>query len=168
MYHPGLPPLRSILEKHSSILGISKRLKQFAERNPPLVAYRCLPNLKTLLVRATFKQKHLSYKGNFLCQQTRCKMCDHVKPIKRFKSLATGKTYSTKLRQIVKQPMWSMWSNVRSVTKSMLEKRRMRSTYEWTSIDRILNINVWKNQWLLILTLKATPCKFFYFHNWTD
>ena len=108
-YHPGLPPLRSILEKHSSILGVSERLKQFAERNPPLVAYRCSPNLRTLLVWATFKQKqHLSYKGNSRCQQTRCKTCNHIKPIKRFKSSATGKCIQSKPRQIVKQPMWSM------------------------------------------------------------
>ena len=55
--YPGLPPLRSILEKHSSILRVSERLKQFAKRHPPLVAYQCLPNLRTLLVQATFKQK---------------------------------------------------------------------------------------------------------------
>ena len=38
-YHSGLPPLRSIVEKHSSILGFSERLKEFAEKNPPLVAF---------------------------------------------------------------------------------------------------------------------------------
>ena len=58
-YHPCLPSLRSILEKHSSILGVSERLKQFAERNPPLVAYRSPPNLRTLLVWATFNKNNI-------------------------------------------------------------------------------------------------------------
>ena len=38
-YHPDLPPFRSILEKHSSIIRVSKRLKQFAEKILLLVAY---------------------------------------------------------------------------------------------------------------------------------
>ena len=66
------------------------------KRNPPLVLYRRPLNQRTLLVQATFKQKHhLSYKGNSQCQQTH-KTCDHIKPIKRFKSSVTRKTYSIK------------------------------------------------------------------------
>ena len=108
-YHPGLAPLRSILEKHSSILLVSERLKQFAERNPPLVTYRCPPNLRTLLVRATFKQNHrLSYKGNSRCQQTRCKTCNHIQPMKRVKSSATGKMYSIKASANCKRANLSM------------------------------------------------------------
>ena len=93
-YHPGLPPLRSILDEHSSILNVSEKLRQLAVRNPPLVAYRRPPNLRTLLVRAQFAQKQqLSYKGNSRCQQVRCKTCRHIQPIKTFKSSVTGKTY---------------------------------------------------------------------------
>ena len=60
-YYPGLPPLRIILNTHSSILNVSERLRELAVRNPPFVVYRHPPNVKSLLVRATFKQKqHLS------------------------------------------------------------------------------------------------------------
>ena len=51
-YHRGLPPLRSILDEHSSILNVSEKPRQLSVRNPPLVAYRRPPNLRTLLVRA--------------------------------------------------------------------------------------------------------------------
>ena len=98
-YHPGLPPLRSNLEKHSSILRVSERLKRFAEKNPPLVAYRRPPNPKNFVGAGNinFKQKHqLSYKGNSGCQQTHCKTCNHIKQINRFKSSAIRKMYSIK------------------------------------------------------------------------
>ena len=36
-------------------------------------------------------------------------------------------------------------------------------TYEGMAIDWILNIDIWKNQWLLSLTLKAIPCRIFLF-----
>ena len=85
--HPGLPHLRSILDKHSSILNVSVNLRELAIRNPPLVVYRRPPNLRTLLVRAQFAQKEQkSYKGNSRCQQVRCKTCGHIQPIKTFKS----------------------------------------------------------------------------------
>ena len=32
----------------------------------------------------------------------------------------------------------------------------MRSTYEWTAINRTLIIDVWKSQWLVILIPKVT------------
>ena len=38
-YHPGLLPLRSILDAHSFILNVSEKLRELAVRNPPLVAY---------------------------------------------------------------------------------------------------------------------------------
>ena len=39
-YHPGLPPLKSILNKHLPILNVSHHLSS-AVKDPPLVAYRC-------------------------------------------------------------------------------------------------------------------------------
>ena len=45
-YHPGLPPLRSILDIHSSIFSVSERLKQVVEKNPLPVAYRCQSKLE--------------------------------------------------------------------------------------------------------------------------
>ena len=105
-YHPGLLPFRSILGKHSSILNVSKGFKQFAERNPPLLAYQRPPNLRTLLVRATIKQKHhLSYNGISRCRQTHCKACHHIKPIKGLIAQPLGKHIQSKPRQIVKQPL---------------------------------------------------------------
>ena len=53
-YHPGLPPLKSILNKHLPILNVTHCLSR-AVKDPPLVAYRGPPNLKDLLVRATFE-----------------------------------------------------------------------------------------------------------------
>ena len=38
-YHPSLPPLRSILDKHAFILNVSEALRELAAKNPPLVAY---------------------------------------------------------------------------------------------------------------------------------
>ena len=46
-YHPSLPPLNSILAKHSSILDVSERLR-WAVSNPPLVAYCRPPHLKNI------------------------------------------------------------------------------------------------------------------------
>ena len=90
-FHPGLPPLKHILEKHSSILNVSERMRQ-AVRNSPLVAYRRQHNLRSLLVRAMFKQQQqTSYRGNSQCQQPRCKTCHHMKTVNKFKSSATAK-----------------------------------------------------------------------------
>ena len=92
-YRPGLPPLRSILDKHSSILNVPEKLRELAVRNPLLVAYWRPPNLRTLLVRAQCTQKQqLSYKGNSQCQQVRCKTCGHIQPMKTFESSITWKT----------------------------------------------------------------------------
>ena len=94
-YHPCLPLLNSILAKHSSILNVSERLRR-AVSNPPLVTYRRPSNLKNLLVRATFKQRQPSYKGNSQCRQTRCKTCQHIKSVDKFNSSVTGKIYQVK------------------------------------------------------------------------
>ena len=48
IYHPGLPPLKSILEIHLPISHVSNRLSM-AMRNPPLVAYRRPPNAESPL-----------------------------------------------------------------------------------------------------------------------
>ena len=50
-YHPGLPPLKSILDKHSSILNVSEKLRQLAVKNPLLVAYQHLPNFKGFFIK---------------------------------------------------------------------------------------------------------------------
>ena len=46
--------------------------------NPPLLAYRCPPNLKYLLVRAAYGQVKEAYMGNSQCQQPRCKTYTHI------------------------------------------------------------------------------------------
>ena len=90
-YHPGFPPLKRILEKHSSILNVSERMRR-AVRNPPLVVYRRSPNLRGLLVRVTFKQQQSFYRVNSHCQQPRCEMCHHMKKVNKFKSSVTKNT----------------------------------------------------------------------------
>ena len=45
-YHPDLPPFQSILRKHQCVIDISPRLKG-ALLEPPLVAFRRSPNLRT-------------------------------------------------------------------------------------------------------------------------
>ena len=54
-FHPNLPHLTRILHNHQCVIDISPRLKE-ALPKCPLVAYRRPPNLRDLLVRATFMQ----------------------------------------------------------------------------------------------------------------
>ena len=106
-YHPGLPPLKNILEKHLPILRVSNRLST-AVKNLPLVAYRRPPNLKSLLVRAAFRKPLSSYRGNSRCGQSRCKTCQHIKTVDKFKSSSPGRNIGLKLRRTVKHRMSSM------------------------------------------------------------
>ena len=94
-YHQSLPPSKNTVDKHSSILTVSGRLNQ-AMQAPLLVAYRHPPNLKNLLVCATFKPRLPFYKGNSQCKQPRCKTCRHIKAVETFKSSITGKMYKVK------------------------------------------------------------------------
>ena len=73
-YHLGLPPLKSVLEKHLPILHVSNRLSM-AMRNPPLVAYHRPPNLKSLLIRSAIGKPLPSYRVNSRCDQPHCKTC---------------------------------------------------------------------------------------------
>ena len=99
-YHLNLPPLKSILNKHSSILAVSERLSQAVN---PLVAYHCRPNLRNLLVWATSKLWQPSYKGNSQRHQTWCKTCHHIKMVDTFNSSTTGRTYTVKATAIKTQ-----------------------------------------------------------------
>ena len=94
-YHPGLPPLKSILHKYLPILNVSQRLGP-AVKDPPLVAYRRPPNLKDLLVRARFVTTRPPYTGNSQCHQARCKTCQHIRAIDKVKSSVTGKIHRIK------------------------------------------------------------------------
>ena len=161
-YHLGFPPLRGILDKHSSILHVSKNLRELAVRNSPFLANRRPPNLRPSLVQAQFaQQQQLSYKGNFWCQQVRCKTCRHIQPIKIFMSSGTGKTYPIKATANCKTANVVYVIKCKNVRNSMWEKQRTCSTYEWMAINQILNIDLWKRQWVDTTIPKATPYRIF-------
>ena len=115
-YHPCLPPLNSILRKHSPILDVSKRLGR-AVSNPPLVTYHRPPNYKNLLVRATFKQQQPSYKGNSQCRQARCKRANILNEWINLTVRSQGRFIKWKPQQIVKHLMWSTLLIVINVKK---------------------------------------------------
>ena len=115
---PGLPPLKSILDKHSSILNVSKKWRQLAVKDHTLVAYQHPPILRTPLVQAQFAQKQqLSYKGNCCCLQVHCKTCQNIQPIKTFKGSVIGKTL------LIKAPANSKMANVVYVIECLTSKK---------------------------------------------
>ena len=94
-YHPDLPHLTRVLHNNQCIINMSTRLKG-ALPKPPLVAYRRPPNLRNLLVRATYGQVKQTHKGNSQCQQSRCKACAHIKIGTTFRSTTTGERFQVK------------------------------------------------------------------------
>ena len=95
-YHPDLPCLSKILQKHLPILHISNRM-QLAVPNLPLVAYRRARNLKDLLVRAQIRPPQQEYKGTSRCGRPRCKTCSLVRTGVRFCSTTTKESFTAKV-----------------------------------------------------------------------
>ena len=93
--HPDLPHLMRILRDHQYVINISPRLRE-ALPKCPIVAYRCPPNLKDLLVRAAFKQQRETYKENSPCQRPRCKTRAHITTGTMFSSTTTGARFRLK------------------------------------------------------------------------
>ena len=94
-FHPNLPNLTRILHDHQCVINTSPRLSG-AIPKPPLVAYRRPPNLRNLLVRATYGQLKETYRGNSRCNQPRCKTCAHMKLGTTFCSKTTGEEFRVK------------------------------------------------------------------------
>ena len=55
-YHPDLPPLGRIINKHWLTLQSKKRLKKVV-KNSPIVSYKRPRSLRDMLVKATFNYK---------------------------------------------------------------------------------------------------------------
>jgi hypothetical protein len=77
-YHPELPDIRGILDKHWSTIESSKRLsKIFPEK--PLIAYRRPKSLRDILVTAKVnsdKTKQSGFSGP--CKASRCQTCKNM------------------------------------------------------------------------------------------
>ena len=94
-FHPDLPHLMHILHQYQCIINTSPWPKR-ALSSLTLVAYRCPPNLRDLLVRAAFGQTKETYMGNSHCQQPRCKACAHMKMDTTFCSTTTCQNFWVK------------------------------------------------------------------------
>ena len=75
-YHPSLPAISKIIQRHLSILHSSTKCRA-AIPNPPIVAYRRSANLKDVLVRSTLPQLTPPLRGSFPCGGLSCKSCHH-------------------------------------------------------------------------------------------
>ena len=94
-YHPDLPPLAQIVNKHFSILQTNDKLKQvFPE--PPLISYRRPKNLRDLIVRAKLPSdapEETNVIGSHPCQSSRCKNCKNMTQTNAFTSNTTKQTF---------------------------------------------------------------------------
>ena len=100
-YHPDLPPLAQIVNKHFSILQTNDKLKQvFPE--PPLISYRRPKNLRDLIVRAKLPSdapEETNVIGSHPCQSSRCKNCKNMTQTNTFTSNTTKQTF--KIRESI-------------------------------------------------------------------
>ena len=102
-YHPALPSISQIVNKHWSVMkNENSRLQQCLE-NAPVIAYKRSKNLKDELIRAKVTTKRSSDRiknGYQNCSQNRrypCKLCIYNNiqgPIKEHKCHQTGKSYT--------------------------------------------------------------------------
>ena len=94
-FHPDLLHLTRILLDHQYIIDISPRLREALPKSPLVVCHHP-PNLKDLLVKAVFKQKRETDKGNSPCKRPCCKTCAHIKIGATFSSTTTGAWFRVK------------------------------------------------------------------------
>ena len=73
-YHPSLPKLSGILQKHLPILHASDKCKK-AIPNLPIVSYRRSDNIKDMVVRSSLPPDHPPPRGSFACGT--CRSCKH-------------------------------------------------------------------------------------------
>ena len=97
-YHPALPALSKILQKHWRVMVTDPLLKE-AFPLPPMVAYRRPPNLKEKLVRAKVPPPYTRPKRNIpgmkRCRYD-CITCPYVQTVKTVKATATNFKYDIK------------------------------------------------------------------------
>lgn len=92
-YHPDLPPLGHIINKHWSMLEHKDRTKKIF-KNRPIVSYKRPHNLRDMLVKATFNYEENLWNNNIGCSPCqRCSWCKNVETTTIFKSRATGQEF---------------------------------------------------------------------------
>ena len=88
-YHPDLPNIRTILDRHwSKIESCSKLKKMFPEK--PVVAYRRPKSLRDILVKAKLTNPTVndSPGQSEPCMSPRCQTCKLMRPTQTFKSVS--------------------------------------------------------------------------------
>ena len=77
---------------HLLILYTSEQLQR-AFQCPPLIAFRCLKNLRDLLVWATLTSMSHQPPSNYPCRVSKCKTCPIVMAMDEFSGHTTGQSY---------------------------------------------------------------------------
>ena len=93
-FNPGLPNLRSIIDKHWHILELSQKKGAFKDK--AIIAYRRSKNLSDYLVRAkcSTKPKVKRNPNEKPCPtRWKCRFCPHKNKPNSFRSSTTGRTY---------------------------------------------------------------------------
>lgn len=90
-YHPSLPPLTRITQKHHSLLDLSDTLQKTFQ-TPPNVAFQCPKNLRDLLLRAdlSFPACTCTSLGKSSSGRIKCKTCLTMLSTNTFSSKTTG------------------------------------------------------------------------------
>ena len=92
-YHPDGPNIKSIIDKHWTIIESSERL-QHIFREKPLLAYRRPKNLKDHLVRAKVKTSRGEIPGCYKCSGRLCNLCNMLKEGETFASRKSGISFN--------------------------------------------------------------------------
>ena len=92
-YHPDLPPVGQIINKHWPMLHHKDRTKKIF-KNRPIVSYKRPRNLRDMLVKSTFNYQENLWNNGIGCSPCkRCSWCKNVKTTAVFKSRATGEEF---------------------------------------------------------------------------
>ena len=84
--------------RHPSIPHVLDQIWE-AFRLPPLTIFRCLTNLRSLLVQVILTSTPHEVPGNYPCRASSCKTCPLlVSILDEFSSYMTGKSYKAKTR----------------------------------------------------------------------
>ena len=81
-YYPQLPPISQILHRHWRAMTIDPEMKKIFPE-PPMVAFKKLPNLKQQLIRTKLPSTKLTQSkriqnGLKKCNKPRCKICPYI------------------------------------------------------------------------------------------
>ena len=76
-YHPSLPSISSIINKHWHILTSNQSTRE-TFTTPPFVAYRQPPNLKKMIVKANLKTKTKDTDPGLCKPCNNCRMCNFM------------------------------------------------------------------------------------------